>query len=864
MAKTCPVCKQSYADELAACPHCSSAVEIVLGDPPRPPSQAGKPAVPPRFETGSDSEIEIDLGKLPPPAAGEPTSGISNVEWSSLVSSGESGVDLAAGGLTVDSPSDAALLKSKKPDSGVRTPQPGQGQQDGSWVEIHLGQGSSGIVVEPGGGKVAPDALGLGSGSDEDIDLARLESEGRVKPALPAGLHPGSGSDIDLGALTPGSSASPSPLPEALLPSEGSEVDLGRGKKTPAEGPSGLDLVAEALDSGSDVSGQKAPAQASDSGVDLAALFEDSAPPAPRKPGQKSVPRSPDASSVDLGSLPPPPEDAAQIGSRGSMSSHVELARRGAAPEDSGVNLGVSALADSGVDLADDDRGRRRPSVPAEPKSGRAGAWVGGGVAGALVGVAASLGLWFSGLLPGSQEGGRTTAPPVAQADAELKTLRAEAERLETEAKEKSDLAVKLEADLKAATAKAAEAGKETAARVDEARKQALAQAAASVTKIEVALKQAQGQVDDALKRETALKLALDDAKKAADPKALLVLKMERELAAQKLAESEKARLAAEKKLADLDKMVTELATASKAAEKKAADLATAHKAAEQKVMDLTALMKKGGAGDAALQKLLEAARAEATDARKRLDDAARKLEAAEKTAQGARADADQTKKLAADAQKSADLARATAKMLELKLKESDTRIQTADARAKDAADQAKRAAADLADVTKAAAQANEALQALTRQLAEAQYVSPKAGPGDLARGLARALNEARLAGTGTPKAGVARPEFPTRPVDPLEAEDQYTAGRLAFHAGNYAEAEQAFFEAARHGGQDARYLYFLGLARFAQGKGDLAAADFRDAARLERQSRPGRATVNAALERVQGPAREAVERFRQ
>lgn len=861
MAKTCPVCKQSYANELAACPHCSSAVEIVLSDAPRPPGKAGKPGGPPRFETGSDSEIEIDLGKLPPPATGEPTSGISNVEWSSLISSGDSGVDLAAGGLTVDSPSDAALLKAEKPEPGVDPPQPGQDDQAGSWVEIHLGQGSSGIVVEAGGGKAAPDPLGPGSGSDEDIDLARLEAEGRAKPALPTGFHPGSGSDIDLGPLKPGSSASP--VPERLLPDEGSEVDLGRGKKTPAEGPSGLDLVAEALEPGSDPSGKKAAPRAGDSGVDLAALFEeDSAPPAPKKPGKKPAPRPADDSDVDLGTLPPPPEDAAHIGSRRSASSDVELARRAPPRADSAVNLGMSALADSGVDLADDDRSRRQQTVPAEPAPGRAGAWVGGGVAGALLGVAACVGVWFSGLLPGSQDGGRTTAPPVAQADAELKTLRAEANRLETEAKEKSDLAVKLEADLKAAVAKAAEAGKDTAARVEEARKQALAQAAEKVTKTEAALKQAQGEAEDARKRETSLKVALDDAKKAADPKALEVLKKEREAAAQKLAESEKTRLAAEKKLTDLDKAMTELATASKAAEKKAADLATAHKAAEQKITDLTALMKKGGAGDAAMQKLMEAARAEATDAKKRFDDAARKLEVAEKSTQAARADADQAKKLAADAQKGADLARATAKMLELKLKDSDTRIQTAEARAKDAAAQAKRAAADLADVTKTAAQANEAFQSLVRQLAEAKYVSPKAGPADLSRGLARALSEARLAGTA--KSGVPRSEFPAQPVDALEAEERYAAGRRAFHAGDYAEAEQAFFEAARHGGQDARYLYFLGLARYAQGKGELAAADFREAARLERQSRPGRATVNAALERVQGPARDAIERFRQ
>jgi len=62
---------------------------------------------------------------------------------------------------------------------------------------------------------------------------------------------------------------------------------------------------------------------------------------------------------------------------------------------------------------------------------------------------------------------------------------------------------------------------------------------------------------------------------------------------------------------------------------------------------------------------------------------------------------------------------------------------------------------------------------------------------------------------------------------------------------------------------QDARYFYFLGLARWALDNRADAKADFEDGARLERANRPGRKAVSTALERVQGPARQAVNGVR-
>jgi tetratricopeptide (TPR) repeat protein len=103
------------------------------------------------------------------------------------------------------------------------------------------------------------------------------------------------------------------------------------------------------------------------------------------------------------------------------------------------------------------------------------------------------------------------------------------------------------------------------------------------------------------------------------------------------------------------------------------------------------------------------------------------------------------------------------------------------------------------------------------------------------------------------------------RPSDPLLAEEYYAAGLHQYFIGNYVRAERDFSDAAFYNDEDARYVYFLGLARLPQpGKRDLAVEDFRQAARLEQVGRPPAAAVSLALERVQGPARHLLNRVRE
>jgi hypothetical protein len=102
------------------------------------------------------------------------------------------------------------------------------------------------------------------------------------------------------------------------------------------------------------------------------------------------------------------------------------------------------------------------------------------------------------------------------------------------------------------------------------------------------------------------------------------------------------------------------------------------------------------------------------------------------------------------------------------------------------------------------------------------------------------------------------------RSPDLMLAEEHYAEGLREYFDAQYAAAEKDFSDAVYYNDRDARYVYFLGLARLPQpGKQDLATDDFRRAARLEAEGKPPSAAVSLALERVQGPARHLLNRVR-
>jgi hypothetical protein len=97
---------------------------------------------------------------------------------------------------------------------------------------------------------------------------------------------------------------------------------------------------------------------------------------------------------------------------------------------------------------------------------------------------------------------------------------------------------------------------------------------------------------------------------------------------------------------------------------------------------------------------------------------------------------------------------------------------------------------------------------------------------------------------------------------DPLAAERHYFNGRSLYNARRYADAERSFRAAIEQFNSDARYFYYLGLSRMAQGDRD-AYEFFLQGARLERQNKPAPDAVNKDLETIQGGTRRLISEAR-
>ncbi|HEV3083483.1 MAG TPA: hypothetical protein VGY66_27120 [Gemmataceae bacterium] len=103
-----------------------------------------------------------------------------------------------------------------------------------------------------------------------------------------------------------------------------------------------------------------------------------------------------------------------------------------------------------------------------------------------------------------------------------------------------------------------------------------------------------------------------------------------------------------------------------------------------------------------------------------------------------------------------------------------------------------------------------------------------------------------------------------TAPVhDAKLAYQHYAKGLGLYRTALYAEAEQEFDAAVQADDQDARYHYYQGLARWAQGKHEQAATSFRAGAHMERDNKPSRIFVKVALDHVDLATLKEVNRYR-
>lgn len=111
-------------------------------------------------------------------------------------------------------------------------------------------------------------------------------------------------------------------------------------------------------------------------------------------------------------------------------------------------------------------------------------------------------------------------------------------------------------------------------------------------------------------------------------------------------------------------------------------------------------------------------------------------------------------------------------------------------------------------------------------------------------------------------RAGGAVPLSTGEKVGRDRAAKAFGDGFVAYDAGRFADAEAAFLAATKDDPNDARYWYFLGLARWAAGVSTAEEA-FKKGADLEARNKPAAPVVSASLERIQGPARRVLAAHR-
>lgn len=510
----------------------------------------------------------------------------------------------------------------------------------------------------------------------------------------------------------------------------------------------------------------------------------------------------------------------------------------------------------------EDDEEDGKPTPKGAKKGG-----IGGVLAGLATGLALGVGgfaiVYMTGLIPNDKKPAVVSVPPPAadpQQDAKFDQLKGDL----AAANEKAEQAT---ADLdKANEALTTARGALTSAKRDATdAKKALTDANKATTDALAAVEPLKKDVDAAKKEATDAKKDLLTAQKdATDAKAALDgAKKDATEAMRLAADADAKRVDAEKKLKAADDSVALVVKELKANKllddkddvtklpeglrKLAAMSASgdAKKAAEA----LTAALKERDDAKAALTKAeadvkTAVAKAEA-DAKVKLTKAEADAKAATDAAAKAKTDAD---KLVADAMKAADD----------KLKAAvDDATKDLKKQAADATAAAKKAQDDLT-AAKATAKADaEAAAKAKVDEANAKVVAAEKALDTKVKALeaeyAAKLAEAR---TGAVKLVPAEMEASEK------ASRSYADGLAAYRGGRYSAAEAAFATATQTNPADARYWYYLGLARTQTGTTGADDA-FKKGAQMEAINKPSVREIDAALERLSFADKQRVNKYR-
>jgi hypothetical protein len=103
----------------------------------------------------------------------------------------------------------------------------------------------------------------------------------------------------------------------------------------------------------------------------------------------------------------------------------------------------------------------------------------------------------------------------------------------------------------------------------------------------------------------------------------------------------------------------------------------------------------------------------------------------------------------------------------------------------------------------------------------------------------------------------------PRARADDAALESIYGSGAEAYFTGDYVRAFNLLNAAVQAGSHDPRVFYFRGLAETFLGRAPDAQRDFQQGAQLESSEAASVVDVGRSLERVQGPTRLLLERYR-
>ncbi len=496
------------------------------------------------------------------------------------------------------------------------------------------------------------------------------------------------------------------------------------------------------------------------------------------------------------------------------------------------------------------------------PPARRRGYLLHGGVIGLLLGAGGILAAYFGGALPDRKSHAAT--PPAIDSSALLEQSRQEARAAKADANQSKASVVALKKSLTDAGIDPADPANSIKQLSDakiasdtrvksltdelETRKNELAAAqtqATNATAAERAAKKSQVSAE-AIAANT--KKQLDGVNKALEEAKTDVLAAKKS-AANALQLAQTRELEAKTKLADAAKREMALVAAVDAAKSTAEDAAKARDAHAATIAAIgDRLTKAKFVGDkpnaAAIVKGLDSAiKAASTDATSALRN-------------------DLAKAHAAEAKLSSELEAKSAKLDRLNKTESEARAErdkfaTEASKYKATAD---RLSKELTDASSSAAAA-EKLAAQEKANA-AQLATETARLKVDNRRLARDLQAVREL-ADLIKSQPASERFVAKP-DPARIADRFfNDGLRAYYAGEYPGAQSSFRKALQFHPDDARYHYLLGLSLWMANDLKAAQKAFEDGRDLEMDARPPSRVISRVLERIQGPARQAVNAYR-